>query len=67
MLFRITFAIILLYFNFNRLTCNTIWFDINTSFKKTIKGFISENDLKNQVVITVYKAGKNLDRNEVEF
>lgn len=42
-----------------------IWY--KPSFKKTIKGFISENDLKNQVVITVYKAGKNLDRNEVEF
>lgn len=57
----------LLYFNLNRFTWSAIWFHINASFKKTIKGFISENDLKNQVVITVYMTEKNLDNTEFQF
>lgn len=59
--------IILSYFNFNCFTCSDSQSHINTSFKKTIEGFISENDFSNQRVNPVYKIEKNQDKNEFHF
>lgn len=62
-IFKQNLPIILSHFNFNCFMCSGTWSHINTSFKKTIESFISENDFLSQIINTVYKT-ENQYKNE---